>query len=119
MSYSWMTKLRQQSACQLHDGELKMRNRLHHVSIRLSPEDWDEVTALAKDRGCTRSEIARLAVTLGIPLAKSATAVNHRRYAVILEFLASAMSAHIRRNLPDFEEEIQETMLLRLEQHHS
>lgn len=101
---------------------MKSRNRnldKHRVNVRLSSEDDSALTALAESRGCTRAEAARLAINLGLPLAVSATAVNHRRYAVILEFLASAMSAHIRRNLPDFEDEIQETMLLRLEQHHS
>ena len=86
--------------------------------MRFSRGEREALDALARKCDCSRSEAIRIALMFGIPLAQNDTMVNFRRYAQLLEFMVASLGVIILRDHPDYEEEIKDLVVERLEEYH-
>lgn len=89
------------------------------VGARITKRDAALLDALAKERGCDRSEAIRIALSLGLPLASSDTKLNHRRNASLLEFTAAGIGIIIRQHHPDHEDDLKTMVQERVARYHA
>ncbi|MFC0683967.1 hypothetical protein, partial [Novosphingobium clariflavum] len=71
------------------------------------------------ERGISRSEIIRLALIFGIPLATASHSFNISRVLLILEQLSASMDLIVTREHPDFADKIIDIAQERVEAHHA
>ncbi|CCW16976.1 hypothetical protein EBBID32_13150 [Sphingobium indicum BiD32] len=94
-----------------------MTSPYKHCSIRLDRGKYDRVVALAAERGCTPSDLLRLAVD-GFLSAGQLLSSSHRRIARISEFQQLALDIIIREQFPEYRDRIIAETDKRLEQYH-
>lgn len=76
------------------------------ITLRLSDDQRAAIDRAASDRGISRSEIIRLALIFGVPLAAASHSFNVSRVLLILEQLSASMDLIVTREHPDYAERI-------------
>ena len=76
------------------------------ITLRLSDDQRAAIERAASDRGISRSEIIRLALIFGVPLAAASHSFNVSRVLLILEQLSASMDLIVTREHPDYAEKI-------------
>ncbi|KQO55076.1 CopG family transcriptional regulator [Sphingomonas sp. Leaf257] len=89
------------------------------ITLRLSDDQRAAIERAASDRGISRSEIIRLALIFGVPLAAASHSFNVSRVLLILEQLSASMDLIVTREHPDFAEKIIDIAQERVEAHHA
>ena len=77
------------------------------VGFRLSEADVAAIDDLASKRGCSRSEAARLAIMVGLPVIRSGIALNMERVALLLEYTQACVDLIVTREHADYADEIE------------
>jgi len=90
-----------------------------HITLRLSDDQRATIERAASDRGISRSEIIRLALIFGVPLAAASHSFNVSRVLLILEQLSASMDLIVTREHPDYAEKIIDIAQERVEAHHA
>ena len=88
------------------------------ITLRLSDDQRAAIDRAASDRGISRSEIIRLALIFGVPLAAASHSFNVSRVLLILEQLSASMDLIVTREHPDYAERIIDIAQERVEAHH-
>ncbi|HEX2019770.1 CopG family transcriptional regulator [Sphingomonas hominis] len=89
------------------------------ITLRLSDDQRAAIERAASDRGISRSEIIRLALIFGVPLAAASHSFNVSRVLLILEQLSASMDLIVTREHPDYAEKIIDIAQERVEAHHA
>ena len=89
------------------------------ITLRLSDDQRAAIDRAASDRGISRSEIIRLALIFGVPLAAASHSFNVSRVLLILEQLSASMDLIVTREHPDYAERIIDIAQERVEAHHA
>ena len=89
------------------------------ITLRLSDDQRAAIDRAASDRGISRSEIIRLALIFGVPLAAASHSFNVSRVLLILEQLSASMDLIVTRDHPDYAERIIDIAQERVEAHHA
>jgi hypothetical protein len=89
------------------------------ITLRLSDVQRATIDRVALERGISRSEIIRLALIFGIPLATASHSFNISRVLLILEQLSASMDLIVTREHPDFADKIIDIAQERVEAHHA
>jgi len=89
------------------------------ITLRLSDDQRAAIERAASDRGISRSEIIRLALIFGVPLAAASHSFNVSRVLLILEQLSASMDLIVTREHPDYAEKIIDIAQERVEVHHA
>ena len=89
------------------------------ITLRLSDAQRAAIERAASDRGISRSEIIRLALIFGVPLAAASHSFNVSRVLLILEQLSASMDLIVTREHPDYAEKIIDIAQERVEAHHA
>jgi hypothetical protein len=88
-------------------------------TVRLRRDVSNKLSALAKQRKCSRSEALRSVVELGLPLASHGFNVNVTRLLFILEHLAASVDVIMAREHGDVCEALETIANERMEQFHA
>lgn len=90
-----------------------------HITLRLSDRERAALDQAASNRGVSRSEMIRLALIYGMPLAAASHSFNVTRVLIILEQLSASMDLIVTREHPDYGEKIIDIAVERVEKHHT
>ena len=89
------------------------------VTLRLSDCQRAALDRAASNLGISRSEMVRLALIYGMPLAAANHSFNVTRVLIILEQLSASMDLIVTREHPDYGEKIIDIAVERVEKHHT
>ena len=89
------------------------------LSFRVSQTELDALDAIATQRGASRSEIARSALALGVPLLAAARSINVTRMLILLEYTQAALDLIITREHADFAEKLPLIAQERMDTYHA
>jgi hypothetical protein len=89
------------------------------VTVRLAPDEVAAADALARARGCSRSEAIRFALSFGVPLARQGVALNLPRIALLLEYIQAGVDLIVSREHADFADRLEAIALGRVEEFHA
>ena len=89
------------------------------LALRLSSVELEAIDHLAEKRGCSRSEAARLALTIGVPLATSGLSLDLRRIAILLEYTQAGIDVIVSREHADIADKLEALAIERVEQFHA
>ncbi len=88
------------------------------VGINFPPDTLAEIDKIAGERGLSRAEIVRSAISIGFPLMQLGLAVNARRTLAILEHTQLALSMMVEREYPDDAGELLRMAFQNVDAHH-
>ncbi|MFD1103571.1 MULTISPECIES: hypothetical protein [Sphingobium] len=88
-----------------------------HCTVRIDRSKYDRLVALAAERGCTPTDLLRLAVDSFLS-ASHLLSSSQRRIARISEFQQLALDIIIREQFPEYRDRIIAETDKRLEQYH-
>lgn len=88
-----------------------------HCTVRLDRSKYDRLVELAAERGCTPTDLLRLAVDSFLS-ANQLLSSSQRRIARISEFQQLALDIIIREQFPEYRDRIIAETDKRLEQYH-
>lgn len=88
-----------------------------HCTVRLDRSKYDRLVTLAAERGCTPTDLLRLAVDTFLSSAQLISS-SQRRMARISEFQQLALDIIIREQFPEYRDRIIAETDKRLEQYH-
>ena len=94
-------------------------NRLPQLSFRLGAEEIQSVESLAASLGCSRSEAARTALRIGLPLARAGHSLDVHRLILLLEYTQLAVDVIVQREHSDAAPELEKLAQQRMEQYHA
>jgi len=75
--------------------------RTSGVGIKFAPQALTQIDNLAAERGVSRAEIVRTAVSIGLPLLNIGVAINTERTLAIIEHTQLALSLLVERQYPE------------------
>ena len=78
-----------------------MVQQIRGIGVGLSKDALDELDTFANAKGVSRSEAARAAITLGLPLLNLGLAFNAERALTILEHTQLALSLLVEKQCPE------------------
>ena len=90
-----------------------------YLGFRLTAEEMDAVDRLAKSRGCSRSDAARLALRFGVPMVEHGFRVDLTRILYILEHLGASIDVIMAREHADVYEQLGMLANKRMEDFHA
>lgn len=93
--------------------------RLPYLGFRLGAEELKTVDSLAASLDCSRSEAARSALRLGLPLAKAGHSLDIRRLILLLEYTQLAVDVIVQREHSDAAPELEQLAQQRMEKYHA
>jgi hypothetical protein len=88
------------------------------VGINFPPQTLADIDRLAAERGISRTEVVRGAVTVALPLMQLGLAVNTRRALAILEHTQLALSLLMEREFPEDAAELLRLGFTNVDAHH-
>lgn len=89
------------------------------INLRCNPQELALIDALAKQRGCTRSEAVRIAIRAGADPAITGLAVDLRRLILLVEYTQAAVDIIVHREHADVAPEIEAIANERMEEFHA
>ncbi len=93
--------------------------RLPLLSFRLESEELAGIDTLAKFLGCSRSEAARRALRVGLPLARAGHSIDVRRLILLLEYTQAAVDLIVHREHGDLAPGLEQVAHQRMEEFHA
>lgn len=96
-----------------------MGKNIHGIGVGLTAEGLEQLDRYALDRGISRSEAARVAIMLGLPLLKRGIAFDFHRALIILEHTQMALSLLVERQYPEDVDELVRVAMRNVREHHS
>ena len=95
-----------------------MGKNIHGIGVGLTAQGLRELDDFAQARGVSRSEAARIAITIGLPMLKLGIAINGRRALTILEHTQLALSLIVERQWPEDSDELIRVAMRNVREHH-
>lgn len=89
------------------------------VGVRLAPDEVAAIEAIAAERHCSKSEVIRLALGYGLPLARRGISLNLARIALLLEYIQAGVDLIVTREHADFADQLENIALARMEEFHA
>lgn len=89
------------------------------VGVRLAPDEIAQIEAIAAERRCSKSEVIRLALGYGLPLARRGVSLNVARIALLLEYIQAGVDLIVTREHADFADRLEGIALARVEEFHA
>ena len=77
-----------------------MGKNIHGIGVGLSAPALSELDAFAREKGVSRSEAARVAIAIGLPMLRLGIAIDGQRALTILEHTQLALSLIVEREWP-------------------
>lgn len=96
-----------------------MGKNIHGIGVGLTTEGLEQFDRYALDKGVSRSEAARVAIMVGLPLLKLGIAINGQRALTILEHTQLALSLIVERQWPEDSDELIRVAMRNVREHHS
>lgn len=96
-----------------------MGKNIHGIGVGLTTEGLEQLDRYALDKGVSRSEAARVAIMVGLPLLKLGIAINGQRALTILEHTQLALSLIVERQWPEDSDELIRVAMRNVREHHS
>lgn len=96
-----------------------MGKNIHGIGVGLTAEGLEQLDRYALDKGVSRSEAARVAIMVGLPLLKLGIAINGQRALTILEHTQLALSLIVERQWPEDSDELIRVAMRNVREHHS
>lgn len=96
-----------------------MSKNIHGIGVGLTTEGLEQLDRYALDKGVSRSEAARVAIMVGLPLLKLGIAINGQRALTILEHTQLALSMIVQRQWPEDSSELIEMAMRNVREYHS
>lgn len=93
--------------------------RLPLLSFRLESDELGSIDNLAELLGCSRSEAARRALRIGLPIARAGHSLDVRRLILLLEYTQAAVDIIVHREHADVASEIKTIAEERMEAYHA
>ena len=103
----------------LNFAEFCMGKNIHGIGVGLTTEGLEQLDRYALDKGVSRSEAARVAIMVGLPLLKLGIAINGQRALTILEHTQLALSLIVERQWPEDSDELIRVAMRNVREHHS
>ena len=94
-----------------------MEKAITRMTLAMPADVYDQIDAIARDRGITRTAVIRDAVSAYL-LRSVGPSADQRRMATLAEFTQAAVDILIRQQAPDKREEIILTVDQRMERFH-
>ena len=95
------------------------QTRLPYLGFRLGENELATVDSIAKLQNCSRSEAARSALRLGLPLARAGHSIDIPRLILLLEYMQASIDVIINREHADAADELIQIAQQRMEQFHA
>ena len=95
-----------------------MSKNIHGIGVGLTAQTLLELDEFAQARGVSRSEAARIAITIGLPLLKLGIAINGERALTILEHTQLALSLLVERQYPEDVDELIDMAMRNVREYH-
>ena len=96
-----------------------MGKNIHGIGVGLTTEGLEQLDRYALDKGVSRSEAARIAIMVGLPLLKLGIAINGQRALTILEHTQLALSLLVERQYPEDSDELIRAAMRNVREHHA
>ena len=96
-----------------------MSKNIHGIGVGLTAEGLEQLDSYALDKGVSRSEAARVAIMVGLPLLRLGIAINGQRALTILEHTQLALSMIVQRQWPEDSSELIEMAMRNVREYHS
>lgn len=96
-----------------------MGKNIHGIGVGLTTEGLEQLDRYALDKGVSRSEAARVAIMVGLPLLKLGIALNGQRALTILEHTQLSLSLIVQRQWPEDSDELIRVAMRNVREHHS
>ncbi|RJY06942.1 hypothetical protein [Aurantiacibacter aquimixticola] len=96
-----------------------MGKNIHGIGVGLSAPALSELDAFAKEKGVSRSEAARIAIAIGLPMLKLGISINPQRALTILEHTQLALSLIVEREWPEDSDELIRVPMRNVREHHA
>lgn len=93
--------------------------RLPYLGFRIGPDELRAVDALALTLECSRSEAARTALRIGLPLARAGHSIDVRRLILLLEYTQAAVDLIVHREHSDLAAGLEKVAYERMEEFHA
>ncbi len=93
--------------------------RLPYLGFRLGADELAGIDSLANAQSCSRSEAARSALRLGLPLARAGHSIDIHRLVLLLEYMQASIDVIINREHADAADQLVELAQQRMEQFHA
>ena len=103
----------------LNFAEFCMGKNIHGIGVGLTTGGLEQLDRYALDKGVSRSEAARVAIMVGLPLLKLGIAINGQRALTILEHTQLALSMIVQRQWPEDSSELIEMAMRNVREYHS
>lgn len=103
----------------LNFSEFCMPKNIHGIGVGLTTEGLEQLDRYALDKGISRSEAARVAIMVGLPLLRLGIAINGQRALTILEHTQLALSLIVERQWPEDSDELIRVAMRNVREHHS
>lgn len=95
-----------------------MARNIQGIGFGVPAEVIRELDAFASGRGISRSEAARTALAVGLPMLKLGIAINGQRALTILEHTQLALSLLIDRQYPEDSHDLVRLAMKNVREHH-
>ena len=95
-----------------------MGKNIHGIGVGLSAPSLAELDAFAKEKGVSRSEAARVAIAVGLPMLRLGIAINGQRALTILEHTQLALSFLVERQYPEDSDELVRAAMRNVREYH-
>jgi hypothetical protein len=93
--------------------------RLPLLSFRLESDELGNIDSLAEFLGCSRSEAARRALRIGLPIARAGHSLDVRRLILLLEYTQAAVDLIVHREHGDLAPALEQIAHERMEEFHA
>ena len=93
--------------------------KVQGIGFGVSPTVVGELDAIAEAKGISRSEAARTALAIGIPMLKLGVRLNADRALTILEHTQLALSLLVERQYPEDVDELVDLAVANMRKHHA
>jgi len=89
------------------------------LGVRLGPSEIEALDRYAQAHSCSRSEAARLALRLGLPLVSKGSSIDLYRMALLLEYVQASLDVIINREHADAADQLIALAQQRMDEFHA
>ena len=96
-----------------------MARNLQGIGLGVSRQIVTKLDSFASAKGISRSEAARTAISIGLPMLELGIALNGQRALTILEHTQLALSLLVERQYPEDSDELIRAAMRNVREHHA
>ena len=89
------------------------------ITVKFPVDEIGRIDRIAAERGITRADTIRLAVSAGYPLIQASSKIDLVRVVTAIEFCQTALDGILSRDHPDFAAAIWDVVIKRMDDHHA